>query len=133
MGGTIRFRGGFPPRVIQLNDSDPISKDGLIRNNDMLHIELVDCHGNRISAASPSGNTTASCATKTNVNTKKTARIINAAHLAQNNKSPRMKTDEEWLPESIGDRSQPKQNIPLRRSSRERKPSERQYMLPPDD
>ena len=47
----LRFRGGFPPRILSLKDDDAISKNSVIRNKDMLLIELVDNSGNRIPMA----------------------------------------------------------------------------------
>ena len=107
----LRFRGGFPPRVIQLNDDDPISKNSLIRNKDMLHVELIDNNGNRIPIASPSSNN------NKNNNNKRTT-LSSSSSPSINNKN---------------NNNGKKESIPFSRSTRERKPSERQYMLPPDE
>ena len=135
----LRFRGGFPPRVIQLSDNESISKNNLIRNKDMLHVELIDNNGNRIPVASPNGSNSSSGGSSNNNGGKrnnnnnrttiKNKKIISSIDLTKNTLQQH---GEEWIPENDEDIKM-QANVPVRRSARERKPSERQYILPPDE
>ena len=100
----LRFRGGFPPRILSLEDEDTISKNSVIRNKDMLLIELVDNSGNRIPMPPPSS-------TVNNHNRVKDLPVKSNLSQTKNIKA----------------------TIALRRSKRERKPSERQYVLVPEE
>ena len=108
----LQLRGGFPPRVIRLNDDDLLSKQSLIRNKDMLHVELVDNSGNRIPIASSAGHT------KCNDNNNN--KYINIGNLKTLTSSPMTSSA------NGGKFNGGNQTTPLRRSSRERKPSKRQ-------
>ena len=100
----LRFRGGFPPRILSLEDEDAISKNSVIRNKDMLLIELVDNSGNRIPMAPA------------------------AATVRRNNTATTSSTKS-----SLSHTTNTKETVALRRSKRERKPSERQYVLAPEE
>ena len=46
--GSIRFKSGFPPKVVTLAPAEPIGHNNTIRNKDMLHVEVVDSKGKRV-------------------------------------------------------------------------------------
>ena len=106
----LRFRGGFPPRVIQLSDNESISKNNLIRNKDMLHVELIDNNGNRIPVASPNGSNSSSGGSSNNNDGKrnnnnnrttiKNKKIISSIDLTKNTLQQH---GEEWIPENNED------------------------------
>ena len=96
----LRFRGGFPPRILSLEDEDAISKNSVIRNKDMLLIELVDNSGNRIPIFQQQ---------------QQLAVTIEQRICQQKTACPTQQIREK--------------TVALRRSQRERKPSERQYVL----